>query len=143
MKPQKIFDAGQAMVEFAFVITVIVIILVGIVDLGRLIYTTAALSNAAREGARVGAVKTDSTAIQNAVIATGIGLNIQTGQIDITLCLATDCSTTTTDRDKATAVRVRITNYPFTAVTPFVGRIFGPSDTINLSSSASMTIEVR
>ena len=133
---------GQAMVEFALTIGIIMLILMGIFDLGRIIYTTTSLSNAAREGARVAAVNGDSNAIKSAVIATGIGLNIQPGQIGITYCLVPDCSSTQTDRSKEmVAVKISITNYPFTAITPFIGRMFGPSETMNLSTSASMTIE--
>jgi Flp pilus assembly protein TadG len=131
--------SGQATVEFALVIVILAMILMGIFDLGRIVYTTAALSNAAREGARVAAVTSDANAIRQAVISKGIGLNIQTNQIAITY-LKED-GTTTTDRSQATAVRVVISNYPFVAITPFVGRVFGPSQSINLSSSASMTIE--
>jgi len=125
--------SGQATVEFALVIVILSTILMGIFDLGRIVYTTAALSNAAREGARVAAVTSDANAIRQAVISKGIGLNIQTNQIAITY-LQED-GTPTSDRSQATAVRVVISNYPFVAITPLVGQ------SLNLSSSASMTIE--
>lgn len=129
--------------EFALIILLLSLVLMGIFDLGRIIYTSASLSNAAREGARTGAVTGDTNAINNAVISTGIGLNIQTSQISIVYCLSADCSSTTPDRSASgvVAIKVSITNYPFTAITPLIGRIFGPSGTMNLSTSASMTIE--
>ena len=129
------------MVEFALVIGLILLILIGIFDLGRIVYTTTALSNAAREGARVAVVNSNTTAIQDAVISTGIGLNIQRSQIAPPVyCTVPDCSSTGA-RSAAVAVKISISNYPFTAITPFIGRILGPSDTINLSTSASMTME--
>jgi Flp pilus assembly protein TadG len=135
---------GQAMVEFALVIGLILLILMGIFDLGRIVYTATALSNAAREGARVAAVTGDTNKINAAIISTGIGLNIQSGQIGAPVyCLSADCSSATSNRSATgvVAVRISISNYPFTAITPFIGRILGPSDTINLSTSASMTME--
>ncbi len=135
---------GQATIEFALVILILSVVLMGIFDLGRIIYTTASLSNAAREGARVAAVTSSITAIDNAVISRGVGLNIQQGQILAPIyCTAPDCSATTTNRtdDTAVAVKITISNYPFTAITPFIGNIFGPSGTMYLSSSASMTLE--
>jgi Flp pilus assembly protein TadG len=45
-------EAGQAVVEFALILPVLVLITMGILDLGRVFYTYEALANAAREGAR-------------------------------------------------------------------------------------------
>ncbi len=49
--------AGQTLVEFALVLPVFVLVLFGVIDGGRLIYTNAALSQAAREGARLAATE--------------------------------------------------------------------------------------
>lgn len=47
---------GQALTEFALVVPIFVIIIFAIIDFGRYAFTANALSNAAREGARVGSV---------------------------------------------------------------------------------------
>ena len=47
---------GQALTEFALVLPIFAILLFGIIDVGRFVYTANALSNGAREGARVGSV---------------------------------------------------------------------------------------
>ena len=47
---------GQALVEFALVLPVFVILLFGIIDFGRYVYTMNAIGNGAREGARSGSV---------------------------------------------------------------------------------------
>lgn len=47
---------GQSLVEFALVLPVLLVILLGVVDLGRAIYYYNTLSNLAREGARAGIV---------------------------------------------------------------------------------------
>ncbi|HYM83971.1 MAG TPA: TadE family protein [Candidatus Dormibacteraeota bacterium] len=48
---------GQSLVEFALVIPIFVLVLFGAVDAGRLVYLNSVLSQAAREGARLGAVE--------------------------------------------------------------------------------------
>jgi hypothetical protein len=48
---------GQALVEFALVLPIFLVLLFGIIDLGRYIYMNSTLSEAAREGARVAAVE--------------------------------------------------------------------------------------
>jgi Flp pilus assembly protein TadG len=48
---------GQSLVEFALVLPVFLVILFGIVDAGRLVYMNSVLSQAAREGARLGSVE--------------------------------------------------------------------------------------
>jgi hypothetical protein len=49
---------GQALAEFAMVVPIFLLLLFGIIDLGRLVYTSNALSNGAREAARAGSVGT-------------------------------------------------------------------------------------
>jgi hypothetical protein len=48
---------GQTLVEFALVIPVFLLILFGLIDLGRFVVTDHILSQAAREGARLAAVQ--------------------------------------------------------------------------------------
>ena len=47
---------AQSLVEFAILLPIFMLVVLGIFDLGRVIYTLSALHNAAREGARYGAV---------------------------------------------------------------------------------------
>jgi Flp pilus assembly protein TadG len=48
---------GQGLVEFALVLPIFVLILFGLIDMGRYVYLNSTLSQAAREGARVAAVE--------------------------------------------------------------------------------------
>ncbi len=48
---------GQALVEFALIFPVFIMMVFGIVDAGRYVYMNSVLSQAAREGARVAAVE--------------------------------------------------------------------------------------
>ena len=47
-------DGGQALVELALVLPLLLLMLVGVIDVGRLVYTTANVTNAARAGAMYG-----------------------------------------------------------------------------------------
>ena len=49
-------DSGQAIVEFAIVLPVLLIILLGIVEFGLLLFNQQVITNASREGARAGIV---------------------------------------------------------------------------------------
>ena len=47
-------QSGQELVEFAVILPILLLILFGVADLGRLFHATVAITNAAREGARFG-----------------------------------------------------------------------------------------
>jgi Flp pilus assembly protein TadG len=49
-------STGQALAEFALVLPIFAIVLFGIIDFGRYIYTSNALGNGTREGARAASV---------------------------------------------------------------------------------------
>ncbi len=51
---------GQALVEFSLVFPLMLLLVFGLIDLGRVVYTNNALSEAAREGARYGSVQARS-----------------------------------------------------------------------------------
>ncbi len=48
---------GQGLVEFALIIPIFLLLLVGLIDVGRLVYMNSVLSQAAREGARLASVE--------------------------------------------------------------------------------------
>jgi len=50
-------EGGQTLVEFALVLPVFLLVVFGLVDVGRLVYTNSTLSQAAREGARLAAAE--------------------------------------------------------------------------------------
>lgn len=58
MKPRtRSRGSGQGLVEFALVLPVFLLILFGLIDVGRYVYLNSVLSQAAREAARVGAAE--------------------------------------------------------------------------------------
>jgi Flp pilus assembly protein TadG len=63
-------QSGQALVEFAFVVPMLLLLLLGIVEIGRYAYISILIGNAARAGAAYGAqsngLSNDQTGIANA-----------------------------------------------------------------------------
>ena len=63
-------QSGQALVEMAFIIPVLILLLVGAIEVGRYAYISILIGNAARAGAAYGAQSngrsTDTVGIQNA-----------------------------------------------------------------------------
>jgi len=69
---------GQAVVEFALILPVFMLMLFGAIEFGRAYYTLHLLTNAAREGARTGALPEQlesdvSTAVDNFLDNAGLG----------------------------------------------------------------------
>ncbi len=61
-------EDGQAMVEFALILPIFLLILCGIIDFGWLFYNQLSLNNACREGARYAVVNTADNADTSAII---------------------------------------------------------------------------
>ncbi len=78
---------GQALVEFAFVLPILLLLMVAIIDFGILFYSQMAVSNAAWEGARAGATIIDPAQgdqeIIGAIHNAAYGLDISRLTIDI------------------------------------------------------------
>jgi Flp pilus assembly protein TadG len=61
-------DRGAALVEFAVVLPLLLLLLVGIVEFGLLFYNKQVLTNASREGARAGIAYKSQTEITQIVV---------------------------------------------------------------------------
>jgi uncharacterized protein (UPF0333 family) len=68
-------NPGQSMVEFALILPLMVLVIVGIFELGRAFFAFIAISNAAREGVRMYTFTPDDTTIAdiNITVRTEIG----------------------------------------------------------------------
>ncbi len=77
-------DGGQSLVEFALVVPILVLLILGTFDLGYVVFLNNQLDNAAREGARTGIIlaNSDST-ICARVTATAPTLDLSCSQITI------------------------------------------------------------
>ncbi|MDQ3642625.1 MAG: pilus assembly protein [Actinomycetota bacterium] len=71
-RPRLTPSSGQAMVEFALVLLPMLLLMFGLLDMGRLVFINNAVSEGAREGSRWGSVagrSTDSSAIQTQILS--------------------------------------------------------------------------
>ena len=120
-------ERGQDVVEFALIIPVLFLILMGIFDMGRATFSYTVLLNAAREGARFGVIHpTDSAGIEAKVRDMAVGLDPST------------LTVTTTSPDSNT-IRVSL-NYQFTVVTPGIQVFFG-SNQVAMVGQSTMWLE--
>jgi Flp pilus assembly protein TadG len=145
---------GQALVEFALVLPVFLLLAMGTVDLGRGVIYHNLLSNVAREGARVGILHSSTyTTICNQVIAEALLPNLGPTPVTCTAtgspdAVTTDGSLTITvhkgtpgsasDPDQVTL------SYRFTPITPLIANIVrNPlcGTSLCLSASSSMYVE--
>lgn len=109
-------DQGAALIEFAIVAMVLVVLVVGMMDMGRFIFLRNNLISAARDGARAGAV----TELKSADI-TNIRTTVRNAIVDDSAQVATVLIDTLTSGG-AKFVRVRVVNYPFkrASLLPFI-----------------------
>lgn len=83
MKQLSSFKAGQALVEFALVITLLMLLMLGVVDGARAYSTVLAMESAASEGASYASMKPDdsATAISRAKAEGAGSLGVDPGRI--------------------------------------------------------------
>jgi Flp pilus assembly protein TadG len=130
-------DAGQALVEFSLVLPIMLLMLFALVDFGRGFYSWLVVTNAVREGARVGAVQATEAVIKTKVVETASGLDPT--RLDPAAVTYDNAAHT-----RGSTVRVDVT-YHFQYVTP-VGSILhlvsgGTLSTPLITAHASMRLE--
>jgi Flp pilus assembly protein TadG len=132
---------GQSILEFAILLPLLMLIVVGILDLGRLSSAYVVITNAAREGARYGAshqadggnLNSNITARARAE-ATGTGIN--PSQMQVSCVSPTPTPSTCTGTAGTAPIRVQVT-YPFNFITT---NLFAGLSTINITTNATFLI---
>lgn len=84
-------ERGAAAVEFALLVPILIMILLGIMEFGRAYNVQASLTNAAREGARSMAINNDQTSAEDVAIKAAAQLNPKLLNTDIAFS-ATSCT---------------------------------------------------
>jgi Flp pilus assembly protein TadG len=128
-------ERGASLVEFAMVAPLLVVLLFAIVDFGRAFQTWITLTNAAREGARLGATGADADAIRSRVKTTAPGLGLTDGNISVSY-----------PNGQSTGNSVVVTvNHNLTLITPLGSLIslLGSSGSIGSSFALSSTADMR
>ncbi len=121
-------EKGQSLVEFALLLPVLLLIICGLLDMGRAVYTYTVLSHSAHEGARQAVIADNPTeVIINAAIQTAVAVNLQPSDVQIV-----------GNREPGTEVTV-IVSYQFNLITPMIAQIVG--DSLALSAAATMIVD--
>lgn len=139
---------GQALAEFALTLPIFLILVFGMLDVGRAVYTYNTLTNAAREGARFAIVNQDETSIADRTrqIAVGVGVDMTDPNLvafykkgpaeDVETNAACDGSTASPITVGCVVVVKPRTTWQ--AITPLIGGLIGP---ITMQARSELPIE--
>jgi Flp pilus assembly protein TadG len=131
LSPDRRSESGVALIEFAFVLPILLVLAMGMLDFGRAFHMKSMLDQAAREGARVAVVTSpDADIVESRVDAV-----LASGGI-------TPTSVTIDGPDAAQMVTVTV-NATFTFITPGVFALIGGDygNTIPMSGQTVMRFE--
>jgi len=122
-------ERGQELVEFALILPLLLLLMVGIFEFGYVVFAYNTLSNAVREGARYGSVHpADETEILVRAKRLTTGLNQNE-------------AVWTWDVDDSVSGRIGVSvEYEHTLFTGFLLQAFG-GDTLTLRAASSMGVE--
>jgi Flp pilus assembly protein TadG len=125
-------EKGQSLLEFALIVPILLIILAGVLDLGRLYYAYVAVTDAAAEGASYAAIHPQAyeraEVLQRAQEASGALVQIDPTMVQV------DCPAV------AAGAPITVTvSYSFTVATPLLNVIV-PSGELRLRAVASEPI---
>lgn len=126
-------EKGQSMVEFAFGLVLLLILIAGIVDVGRALFMYMTLRDAAQEGAIYASTDPDNAVgIQNRVRYSSNLVQDAWADIGVNVSYTgTHCT------GNAITVTVSYPNFPI--ITPFLGTFLG-SQTVSIQASVTDTI---
>jgi Flp pilus assembly protein TadG len=122
---------GQALVEFAVILPLLLLIIMGIIEFGLMLNSYLTVRNVSREGARAGIVGSTNTEIENTIISTSPNLEEDNLDIDIV-------PLNQVDRKSGGTLTVQVT-YKYKLIVPIISSLLG--NEIDLKAQTSMRIE--
>lgn len=130
-------ERGQSLVEIAFLLPVLLILLSGLIDFGRVYYAMVALNDSAEEGATYASLwPSDYTEIQRRTAAASTGIvTFPTESVDVTYPPGFP------DVSSGTPITVTV-NYTIPLYTPFANTIF-PDGVLEVQGEAVQPIMVN
>ena len=132
-------ETGQSLVEFALVAPVLFLIMLGLVDGGRIVFINNELSQAAQEGARWAAVQGRAAAQadgENTAVTDEIRSRIVVAPTPAITLSCTDLGTVSGSCGSGDLLSVSISS-SVSPITPLIGDIIGP---LVLTAEAQMTV---
>ncbi len=117
-------ERGASAVEFALIVPMLLILVLGIAEFGRAYNVQTTLSGAARAGVRVMALDDDAAAARTATKAAAApAITLSDGQIAVTTSPATSPVSCSPGTERTVTLNV-------TYVMPFISNFFGSSITL-------------
>lgn len=113
---------GQALVEMALVLPILLLLVFGIVEFGRIYHCHMTLSSAAREGARAGSVGAQAEVVEQRVKDNLFGLNEE----KVTIIIDSG--------SRGNPYEVEVV-YPLEIITPVISNIVGGEYEVNVSTT--------
>jgi Flp pilus assembly protein TadG len=147
---------GQSLVEFALVIPIILLVIVGFFEIGRAVFAYNTLANAARQGARVATVNqladvTECNAmwpiddpyephwsIRGCAILAAKTLGITTANVSVSYAAPPDTTLTCSPTLHVGCIASVTVTYYYSVATPFVNKLIGP---MTMSQTSEMPVE--
>lgn len=158
-RPRRERSVGQALVEFAFVFPVITLLAFGFIDVGRAVFTYNALTNAARQAARVAVVnQVDPVSapwnclankpVESAVapnwtfrgcaVAAGSTAGVRASDVSVSYYAPPGAGVTSAPTVKVDCIAAITVVTSFTPITPIAGSIIGP---MTFTARSEMPVE--
>ncbi|MBM3144519.1 MAG: pilus assembly protein [Chloroflexi bacterium] len=127
-------EQGQSLVELAITLVVILILLAGVIDLGRAFFAYMALRDAAQEAALYGSINpTDSPGINNR------GMSVLTNRVDTSQVTITPAISGGACGNGVNSISVTVHFSNFAITMPFLGTLVG-SQSFDITASVTDTI---
>jgi Flp pilus assembly protein TadG len=126
-------EDGAAMVEMAIVLPIFLLLVWGVIDFGRLLFTANSMATAVREGARQAAVMADPVASQAVVKA-----RVEAAFTPFGSPAITDAEISVDVVSVPGSVIVKVTDYPWPTLTPLAS-LLGAN--INITRQATFRLE--
>jgi Flp pilus assembly protein TadG len=130
-------STGQALVEFALAIPIFILLVFGLIDIGRLVYVNNAVSQGAREGARYGSVQGRSHDAADRTDLAAYTRGVLTAVPNPTVTVTCEVNGTTVTSCGTNDLLVVNVTSPVSMFTPVIGQLLG---TINVSSTAKVMV---
>ena len=121
-------EKGQSLVEFALILPLLVLLLLAIIDFGRVFHVYLTMDHAGREAARAASIGKDNAAIKTVAVTDASTIGLTDSQVAIN---------PEGSRPTGTDVKITIT-YPVSFLTPMIGNIIGP---LTLTDTTVMRVE--
>lgn len=118
--------SGQAMVEFALIVPIFVLMLVGLFDVGRAVYAYNTVNNAAREAGRLAIVDQYEDHVVDRAVDAAAGIDIERDDVSVSYELPNGGACTHVGEDEIVrCVAVVAVPYVYEAATPLIGNLLG------------------